>query len=164
MDLNILFAIIAGFCLISGLAGCVLPVLPGVPLAWAGLFAAYFCSFSPISRTVLVVTGIFAVLVTVLDSVLQPFLTKKFGGSKKAVWGATIGLVAAIFLGPLFILLAPFIGAFIGELLENPDDYGRAFKAAFGSFAGFLLGTGLKMICVIAFIWIFVLAILKGTA
>lgn len=161
MDSGVLFAVLAGFLLIVGLAGCVVPALPGVTLAWAGLFASYFCSLTLTPRSVIIVTGIIAIIVSVLDTVLQPWLTKKAGGSKSAVWGATIGLVAAMFLGPVFILLAPLIGAFIGELIANPGDWKKAVKAAFGSFAGFLLGTGIKMICVISFIWIFVWELIK---
>ena len=161
MDSGVLFAVLAGFLLIVGLAGCVVPALPGVTLAWAGLFASYFCSLTLTPRSVIIVTGIIAIIVSVLDTVLQPWLTKKAGGSKSAVWGATIGLVAAMFLGPVFILLAPLIGAFIGELTANPGDWKKAVKAAFGSFAGFLLGTGIKMICVISFIWIFVWELIK---
>lgn len=161
MDLDILLSILAGIFLLTGLAGCVVPILPGAPLAWAGLFTAHFCTLSNVSVTVLTITGIIALIVTVADSVLQPFLTKKFGGSKKAVLGATIGLFLAMFLGPFFIILAPFAGAFIGELIENPEDASRALKAAIGSFIGFLLGTGIKMLCVISFIWIFVWTLIK---
>lgn len=161
MDINILIAVTAAILLVTGLAGCVIPILPGVPLAWAGLLAAHFCSYTKTPVSVLIATGITAAIITVLDTIMQPALTKKFGGSKNAVLGATIGLVAAVFLGPVFILIAPFIGAFIGEILTNPDSTGQALKAAFGSFIGFLLGTGLKMICVIVFIWIFVFELIK---
>ncbi len=161
MDSGILFAVLAGFLLVIGLIGCVVPALPGVPLAWAGLFAAHFCTLTLTPKSVIIVTGIITIIVTVLDTVLQPWLTKKFGGSKSAVWGATIGLVVAMFLGPVFILIGPFAGAFIGEMIANPDDTVKALKAAAGSFIGFLLGTGIKMICVIAFIWIFVWELIR---
>lgn len=161
MDVNILIAATAALLLVTGLAGCVVPVLPGVPLAWAGLLAAHFCSYTQTPVAVLVAAAIATAVVTVLDTIMQPALTKKFGGSKNAVLGATIGLVVSIFLGPAFILIAPFIGAFIGEILTNPDSMRQAFKAALGSFIGFLLGTGLKMICVIVFIWIFLFELLK---
>jgi uncharacterized protein YqgC (DUF456 family) len=162
MEIEIILAVTGAVLLLAGLAGCVIPVLPGVPLAWAGLFAAHFSQYIQISVPALIVTGIFTVIITVLDFVLQPALTKKWGGSKNAVMGATIGLIAALFLGPLFILIAPFIGAFVGEMITDSSDTGKALHAAFGSFIGFLLGTGLKMICVIAFIWVYIFNLVKA--
>lgn len=161
MDINILIAVTAAILLVTGLAGCVIPILPGVPLAWAGLLAAHFCSYAKTPLSVLVATGITAIVITVLDTIMQPAFTKKFGGSKNAVLGATIGLLVSIFLGSVFILIAPFTGAFVGEILITPNNLKQAFKAALGSFIGFLLGTGLKMICVIVFIWIFVFELIK---
>lgn len=161
MNSSLLIAIIASVFLLAGFAGTILPVLPGVPLAWCGLLLAHFCSYTLTPVWILVITGIAAVAVTVTDSVLQPYLTKKAGGSKNAVRGATIGMIAALFLGPVFIILGPFIGAFAGELLTTRGEPQKALKAAAGSFAGFLVGTGAKMLCVIAFIWIFVFEILN---
>ncbi|WP_147615589.1 DUF456 domain-containing protein [Treponema pectinovorum] len=155
MNVDILLAIFAALTILLGLVGCVYPLLPGVPLAWLGLLISHFCRYTKTSIPVLIITLLLTIVVTVLDFILQPYLTKRSGGSKKAVMGATIGLFASLFFGPLFIILGPFLGAFIGELLTNPGDADRALKAAAGSFVGFLLGSGIKMICVIAFIWIF---------
>lgn len=93
---------------------------------------------------------------TAIDYIFPSIITKKSGGSKAATWGCNIGLVVSFFLGPLFILVGPFLGAFIGEMINDSSDKKRALKAAVGAFKGFLLGTGLKAICVICFIWIFV--------
>ena len=154
-DPTLFFAILAGILLLVGLVGTVLPVLPGPPIAWAGLLAAHFSSYSQIEIWILIATGIAAALVTVMDNIFPSVMTKKAGGSKAATLGCTIGLVVAFFLGPLFILIAPFVGAFIGEMIHDSSDSKRALKAAFGAFKGFLLGTGLKAICVMCFIWIF---------
>lgn len=161
MDINIFLVITAAVLLLAGLVGTVVPILPGVPLAWCGLLAAHFSQTTATPVWVLVVTGIIAVIVTVLDSILQPYLTKRNGGSKYAVWGAAIGLIVSLFLGPLFVIIAPFIGAFIGEMIHDSSDTERALKAAFGSFLGFLLGTGIKMICVFVYIWILVFEIIR---
>ena len=158
-DPTLFFAILAGILLLAGLVGTVLPVLPGPPIAWAGLLAAHFSRYSNLEIWILIATGIAAAIVTVIDNVFPSLMTKKAGGSKAATWGCTIGLLASFFLGPLFILIAPFVGAFIGEMIHDSSDAKRALKAAFGAFKGFLLGTGLKMITVICFIWLFLWSI-----
>ena len=158
-DPTLFFAILAGVLLLIGLIGTVLPVLPGPPIAWAGLLAAHFSSYSQIEIWILIATGIAAVFVTVIDNIFPSVMTKKAGGSKAATWCCTIGLIVSFFLGPIFILIAPFAGAFIGEMIHDSSDAKRALKAAFGAFKGFLLGTGLKIICVMCFIWLFLWSI-----
>lgn len=158
-DPTLFFAILAGLLLLVGLIGTVLPVLPGPPIAWAGLLAAHFSSYSQIEIWILIATGIAAVFVTVIDNIFPSVMTKKAGGSKAATLGCTIGLIVSFFLGPIFILIAPFAGAFIGEMIHDSSDAKRALKAAFGAFKGFLLGTGLKIICVMCFIWLFLWSI-----
>ena len=158
-DPTLFFAILAGLFLLIGLIGTVLPVLPGPPIAWAGLLAAHFSSYSQIEIWILIATGIAAVFVTVIDNIFPSVMTKKAGGSKAATLGCTIGLIVSFFLGPIFILIAPFAGAFIGEMIHDSSDAKRALKAAFGAFKGFLLGTGLKIICVMCFIWLFLWSI-----
>ena len=159
LDATLFFAILAGVLLLVGLVGTVLPVLPGPPIAWAGLLAAHFSNYSQIEIWILIATGIAAVFVTVIDNIFPSIMTKKAGGSKAATWGCTIGLVAAFFLGPIFILIAPFAGAYIGEMIHDSSDAKRALKAAFGAFKGFLLGTGIKIITVMCFIWLFLWSI-----
>ena len=158
-DPTLFFAILAGVLLLAGLVGTVLPVLPGPPIAWAGLLAAHFSSYSQIEIWILIATGIAAVFVTVIDNIFPSVMTKKAGGSKAATLGCTIGLIVSFFLGPIFILFVPFAGAFIGEMIHDSSDAKRALKAAFGAFKGFLLGTGLKIICVMCFIWLFLWSI-----
>lgn len=155
-DPTLLLAILAGVLLLVGLIGTVLPVLPGPPIAWVGLLVGFFSNYSDLTVTVLIVTFIVAAAVTVIDTIFPSVMTKKAGGSKAATWGCTIGLVVSFFLGPIAILICPFIGALIGELIHDASDIKRAFKAAFGAFSGFLLGTGIKIITVSIFIWFFI--------
>lgn len=155
IDPTLFFAILAGVLLFVGLIGTVVPVIPGPPIAWAGLLAAHFSVYSNLEVWILIATGIAAVFVTVLDNLFPSLMTKRAGGSKAATVGCTVGLIIAFFLGPIFILITPFLGAYIGELIHDSSDAGRALKAAFGAFKGFLLGTGIKIITVMCFIWIF---------
>lgn len=157
MDLSLLLAIVAGLLLFVGFIGTFVPVLPGAPLAWGGLLAAFFSDYCEVSIAALIVSGIFAIIVSVLDNILPVTMTKKFGGSKAAVTGSTIGLIAGFFIGPVGIMLGPLIGAFIGEFIHNKGKKIEGDgKAAFGAFVGFLTGTGLKMICVLCFIWYYI--------
>ena len=148
--MDTLLSILAIVFGVVGCVGCIVPVLPGVALAYAGYVCLYFCSYSEISVAWLVVFGVLTLIVSVLDYVLPSYMTKKFGGSKRAAWGATIGVLVGLFLGPVGVLFGPFCGALIGELSLDSKDSTRAFRAAFGSFAAFIFGVGLKLACCIA--------------
>jgi len=138
--------LILGFTLlVLGLLGCILPVIPGPPLSFLALFILQFTDWGNSSNTLLVVMAVLAIGVTVLDYIVPAWGTKKFGGSKRGTWGATIGVIVGLFFGPICIILFPFIGAFIGEYTgDNRTD--RALHAAFGSFIGILSGVVLKLI------------------
>ena len=156
MNIELLFTILAGILLAIGFLGTFIPVLPGAPLAWGGLLLCYFSSYNEISVFGLFITAIFAILVSILDNFAPVLLTKYFGGSKKAITGSTIGLIVGFFVGPIGIIAGPFFGALIGELINNQGNWDGVFKAALGAFIGFLIGTGIKMICVVAFIFIYI--------
>lgn len=130
--------------MILGIIGCLVPVLPGPPFSFVGLILLHLTRFGHFTNTILIILGIIAVVVTILDYIVPVWGTKKFGGSKYGTRGATIGLIIGIFLGPMGIVLGPFIGAFVGEMIFK-DDMGYAFKAGFGSLLGFLTGIGLKL-------------------
>ncbi|MCR4900270.1 MAG: DUF456 domain-containing protein [Treponema sp.] len=154
--MNIAFSILAGILLLLGFLGTFVPVLPGAPLAWLGILLAFFSDYNEISFVILIVTAVAAVVVSILDNVLPVMLTNKIGGSKAATIGSTIGLVAGFFLGPAGIIAGPFLGALIGELINSNGDFFTSLKSAWGAFLGFVLGTGIKMITVGLFIWIYV--------
>jgi uncharacterized protein YqgC (DUF456 family) len=154
--MDIFLLVLGAVLLLLGFAGTIVPVLPGAPLAWLGLFAAFFSKYCDISVTALVITAILAILVSVLDNVFPVVFTKKSGGSRAGTWGATLGLIAGLFTGPAGILLGPFLGALCGELIHNFNDKKQALNAAVGAFKGFLAGTGIKMICCAVCIWIYI--------
>ena len=156
--ISVILCIVAGILLLVGFIGTFVPVLPGAPLAWAGLLVAFFSEYNDISIACLIVTAVIAVIVSVADNFLPATMTKKFGGSKYATTGATIGLIIGFFTGPWGIILGPFLGALLGEFINKGGKSEGVFKAAFGAFMGFLLGTGLKMITVLGFIWVYVIS------
>lgn len=159
LNMDIALVIIGGILILVGFVGTVVPVLPGAPLAWAGLLIAFFSANTDISIVALVVTGIIAVIVSVADNFLPVVFTKQSGGSKSGTIGSTVGLIVGLFIGPIGIIIGPFVGAFIGELIHDNSDIQRAFKAALGAFKGFLAGTGIKMIACAIIIWVFVVSL-----
>lgn len=146
-------------CLLVGIAGCILPVLPGVPLAYGGLVLLHFTDNVDFSWQFLTIWGVVTVVVQVLDYFIPAWGTKKFGGSKWGVWGSTIGLFVGLVMGPLGIVVGPFLGAVLGELMyfnrhpqttdgQTPNsNFNKALRAGFGSFIGLLAGTLLKLVC-----------------
>lgn len=141
--------------LISGILGCVLPVLPGPPLSYFGILLLHFTSRYQFSSRFLIIWAIITVVVYALDYIIPVWGTKKFGGSKRGVWGSMIGLLAGLFFFPPFgIIIGPFLGAIIGELSSGKDS-GSALKSGFGSFIGFLAGTLLKLIASGMMTWYF---------
>lgn len=140
-----LLAILGIVLILAGIAGCILPVIPGPPLSWAGLLLLHWTRFAQFSAAFLLVMACLAIAVTVLDYLIPVWGTKKFGGSKAGMWGATIGIFAGIFFfPPVGIIVGPFIGAVLGEIIAGKES-GPALKAGLGSFIGFLLSTGLKL-------------------
>ncbi len=130
--------------MILGIIGCLVPVLPGPPLSFLGIILLHITRFGHFSKTTLIILAGIAVVVTIMDFIVPVWGTKKFGGSKYGIRGATVGLIAGLFFGPIGIIIGPLIGAFVGEMLFK-DDMNYALKAGFGSLLGFLTGIGLKL-------------------
>jgi hypothetical protein len=153
-----IFLLIIGFIfMFVGIIGSFLPVLPGPIMSWIGLLLLYLTKTVENNWLFIGITLVVALLVFALDYIIPVMGTKKFGGSKAGMIGTTVGLLIAIFF-PIFgifgIIIWPFIGALVGELL-NKAESDKAVKAAFGSFLGFLTGTFLKFVIAIIFLGFF---------
>ena len=149
-------AILAG---IVGIAGSILPGLPGTPVSWVGLLLLYLWGPEDVALKTLIVWGAVVALVSVIDYFVPMYFTKLTGGSKYAERGALVGLLAGIILTPVGMILGSFIGAFLFELYYARKGAAQALKAAIGSFLGFITGTGLKTIVSVLILWkIFVFA------
>jgi len=150
-----IFLIISGSLLmIMGIAGCLLPMLPGPPLSYLGLITIHFSSKIDFSSKFLIYWGIIVILVSILDYVIPIWGTKYFGGSKYGVWGSMAGLLAGLFIPPVGIIIGPFLGAVVGEMLAGNKQ--NALKAGFGSFIGFLAGTIVKLLVSLIMLYYFV--------
>ena len=157
MVLEIVLIVLGAICLIVGLIGSILPALPGPPLSYAGILLLHFTERVDFTATQLVV-WLILVLLTVLADYLLPVLgVKKWNGSKWGNIGCIIGTIAGIFLlPPLGIIICPFLGAVLGEILFAGKKTPEALKAGFGAFIGFILGTILKLSVCGWFIFCFV--------
>ena len=154
--MDIILLIFGLLFVILGIIGSFLPVLPGPITGWVGLLLLHCTSIIPMDWTFLGITLAISIFVWGIDYLIPAWGTKKFGGSKFGVRGSMIGLIVGlIFMGPLGIIFGPFSGALIGELIYNSKDFNRALKAAFGSFVGFLLSTGLKLGVSIVFAYLY---------
>jgi uncharacterized protein YqgC (DUF456 family) len=141
--------------MISGILGGVLPVLPGPPLSYIGLLLLHFTEHYQFSERFLIIWAVVTVLVYALDYVIPIWGTRRYGGSKRGVWGSIIGLIVGLFFFPPFgIIIGPFAGAVLGELSSGKDS-GYALRSGFGSFVGFLAGTLLKLITSGLMTWYF---------
>lgn len=148
MVLEILIDIIAVIMAIAGIVGCIIPALPGPPLAYASLLLVYLLNNpqDEISGKFMLIWAIIVAAVSILDYVIQPYFTKITGGSKLAVRYSIAGMVAGmIFFPPFGIIAGSFIGALIAEFVVNKKPLQNSLLAAFGAFLGFIFGTGLKL-------------------
>jgi hypothetical protein len=157
--MDIALAVLGTALVLLGFIGSILPVIPGPPISWVGLlllkWTDYITDHGEAYGNTLWILLFFVVLVTILDYVVPIMGTKKFGGSKRGVWGATIGVVVGLFFGPPGIIIGPFLGAYIGEITTGKKDR-DALRAAWGSFVGFLLGVGMKLMVCGAILFFFI--------
>lgn len=156
--MNVVLIVLAILLVLLGLVGSIVPGIAGPPFSFLGLLLVSFVRGIDYSVGFLLVMGVLAAVVFALDYVVPAWGTKKLGGTKAGVRGSTIGLILGLLvtlffpIGFIAVLVGPFIGAYIGEKNAGTEE-SKAMKAAFGSFVGFLVGTGLKVIyaCVCMF-------------
>lgn len=159
--MDILLIILGIVLVLAGLAGCILPFLPGPPLTFAALLLQQLKTDAPFTSDFLLIWGGVTIVVTVLDYFIPIYGTKKFGGSRYGVWGSAIGLVAGLFFPPLGLIIGPFVGAFIGEMIATSNSQ-VAFRAALGSLLGFVVGTLLKLVVCVVMAWYLAMTIFKS--
>lgn len=158
--------VISLICLVVAVFGSFLPVIPGTVLSWIGLLIFSYTPYADFGWPVLLFAGLLVAAVQLLNYFLPAYGSKKFGGSRKGMIGASVGLLVGIIFAPfgfVSIIIAPFLGAFLAEYLLQKRTQKDALKAAFGTFAGFMMSTGLSMFVSLAFL-IFVMWKLSNNA
>jgi uncharacterized protein YqgC (DUF456 family) len=148
--------------MLLGLAGTILPVVPGLPIMWAGaLIYALLTGFEEIGWTYLIIFGLLTVAVQALDYVANLYGAKKMGASGWGILGAFLGMVVGLFTGGLVgLLLGPFVGAVLGEIMIGKKTTSQALKAGAGTFLGFLGGTLVKFAVGCAMLGVFLWSVL----
>lgn len=145
-------------CFIAGVAGIILPVLPGPPLIWLGmLLYGLLTGFDRVTWSFLLVQAILVAATFGVDYLANVWGVRRYGGSRAAVWGGAAGVLFGVLLfGPAGIILGPFVGAFLGELLAGRSPT-QAFRVGAGTLVGFAGGTALKL-CLAGgmIVWFFV--------
>ena len=141
--------VLAVILAVIGIIGSVVPGLPGPPLSWAGLLLAFLShklGGADMTLTSVLIWLAVTVIVSILDYTVPAKFTKLAGGSKAGSRGALIGMLIGIFLTPIGMIPCSLAGAFLAEMFQENKSAGQALKAALGTFAGFLVGTGMKLI------------------
>lgn len=143
--IDILIYILSFLLLIGGIVGCLLPVLPGVPLSYGGLLLLHFTGRTDFSSAQLMGWLIIVIVLQVIDYITPLLGSKYSGGTDFGNRGCIAGTILGIFFMPWGIILGPFLGAVAGEILGGRD-LPHAIRAGIGSLLGFLLGTLLKVV------------------
>ena len=154
---TVALTILCSVLMVVGLLGVVLPVLPGIPLSWLGLFIyALGTGFERISIVTIVIFTILTVLTMILDFAAPMLGAKKYQASKIGIFGAFLGFTIGIFvIGFWGIILGPFIGALLGELIAGRKPK-QALRSALGTFIGFIAGTLFKIIVILTMAGFFI--------
>jgi uncharacterized protein YqgC (DUF456 family) len=160
MDLHLLWYVIAGALILLGLAGTVLPALPGLPLVFAGmLLAGWGDGFQRISGWTVGLLAVLTLISVAVDVAATALGAKRVGAGKGAMFGAALGTLVGAFFAIPGLILGPFLGAMIAELIRGRE-LAHASRIGFGTWIGLAVGTALKLALAFAMLGIFVLALL----
>lgn len=158
MDFNFLW-VLSAVLVLMGLAGAVLPLLPGTLLVWAGLLlGAWIDDFTRVSVLAVVFITLLAALAWALDFVAGLMGAKRAGASRLALVGAAVGTIVGIFMGLVSVLFMPLVGAAIGEYWAQKDQQ-RAAKVALATWVGLLVGMVAKIAISFVMVGIFLVAL-----
>lgn len=157
-DMTTLLLLLGGLLVLVGLAGTILPALPGTPLVFVGLLvAAWAEGFEKVGWITLTILALLMILSFVIEIMATSMGAKRVGASWKAMLGAGVGTIVGLFFGIPGLLLGPFIGAVLGEYIALRD-WKQAGKIGFGAWLGLLVGTAAKIALSFAMVGIFLAA------
>ena len=158
MSADIWIWLLAFVLVLVGIAGSVLPALPGVPMVFAGLLlAAWVDDFQRVSLWVVGLLGFLTLISVVVDFAATALGAQRVGATRKAILGAAVGTLAGVFLGIPGLILGPFVGAVIGELLSH-GEVQKATRAGFATWMGLIFGTLAKIALAFTMLGVFALA------
>jgi uncharacterized protein YqgC (DUF456 family) len=158
MEVTLLLWVLAIVLVVVGIAGLVIPAMPGAPVFFAGLVvAAWADNFTYVGWGTLVILGVLALLTYVVDFAATAFGAKRFGATKRAIIGAATGGLVGLFFGLPGVLLGPFVGAVIGELSAQRGLH-AATRAGIGATIGLALGVAAKLALAFSMVGVFAVA------
>jgi uncharacterized protein YqgC (DUF456 family) len=158
VELQTILYVLAALMMLVGTVGVVLPVLPGLPLTFAGmLLAAWVGGFQQVGWITLTVLGVLTALSVVVDLLSTALGAQRVGASRLAIIGSIIGTLAGLLFLPIGILVGPFAGALIGEMLHGRE-LGQATKVGLATWMGLMLGVVLKVGLAFAMLAVFFVA------
>jgi hypothetical protein len=160
--MDIALYVLAALLIVGGLAGAVLPVLPGIPMIFGGIWlAAAVGGYRHLGLWWLLAIGVLGALGVVVDFVAGTLGAKRVGASQRALWGAAMGTLLGMFLGIPGLLFGPFLGALAGELASGTSVL-RSAHVGVGTWLGLLFGTLVKLVLSFVMIGLFGVAMLFG--
>lgn len=158
MDYSFILYLLAALLVIVGIAGVILPALPGLPLVFAGLLvAAWADGFTRVGWLPLVVLGVLTALSIVVDVLATTLGAQRLGASRMALAGSVLGTVVGLFFMPIGLFVGPFLGALLGEYLHGRR-LGQATRVGFGTWLGIVPGVALKLGLAVAMLGVFAIA------
>ena len=158
MSIDALWLVLAVVLVCVGIAGSVLPALPGVPLVFLGLLlAAWAGDFEQVSWVTLVLLGLLTLVSFVIDVAATAAGARRVGATRLAVIGAALGTLGGLFLGLPGLVLGPFVGAVAGELLSH-GQVQQATRAGLATWVGLIFGTLAKLALVFTMLGVFAFA------
>lgn len=162
MWFDLVFYTLGALLIVGGLAGAILPSLPGIPMVFGGIWlVAAVDDYRHLGLWWLLLIGALGALGVIVDFVAGTLGAKRVGASKRALWGASLGTFVGMFFGIPGILLGPFIGALLGELSSGTSVL-RSAHVGIGTWLGLLLGTLVKLVISLVMVGLFGLAMLFG--
>ncbi len=157
-----IYYVLAAVLIFAGIAGAVLPAIPGIPLVFAGmLLAAWTDHFQHIGWITLTILGILSALAMLIDFLAGALGAKRIGASHLALFGAAVGTIVGLFFGLFGLLFGPFFGAVIGEIIAG-SKLDKATAVGIGTWVGLLFGTLLKLALCFTMLGVFLLALAFG--
>jgi uncharacterized protein YqgC (DUF456 family) len=152
---TILLWLLVAALILAGLAGAVLPAIPGVPLVFAGVWlGAFIDDYTRIGVWTVVVVGVLGAIAMAMDFIASALGAKKVGASRQAIAGAALGTFAGLFFGFPGIVLGPFVGAVVGEVMAR-GNLEQAMGVGVGTWLGLLFGTLAKLALSLVMVGVF---------
>ena len=145
--MNVISLVLFVILWLAALLATFIPVIPATLIIWlAALLHALLTGFQPLTWGYLITLAVLAGFAFVIDNIAAAWGARKFGGSSAAGWGALLGGLVGLFLGPIGFLAGPIVGAIVAEMLISKKEFPEAMRSGVGTLLGLLGGVGAKLV------------------